>query len=48
MDDTGTYLIAFMVVWAVIGALVTPILFARRGRAPLTGFFMGAGVRNSE
>lgn len=34
-------LIFFIAAWAVIGAVITPIVFTKKGRNPVVGFFLG-------
>jgi formylglycine-generating enzyme required for sulfatase activity len=35
------FLILFIIIWTIIGAIVTPILFSRRGRSAALGFVLG-------
>lgn len=35
------FLTLFIIVWTIIGAIVTPILFSRRGRSAALGFVLG-------
>jgi hypothetical protein len=44
MMDTTDFLRTMMVVWAMIGAIVTPIVYTQKGRSPWAGLFVGMAL----